>query len=360
MLKKIKKIHDRYVELEKLLADPEVVSNRQKYQDFARERAGLSQTALKYEEYERLKKEIVEAEHLIKTEKAQDIIELAREEKEKLGEKSSSILEEFKEQLLEEDENLDRDIIIEIRAGTGGDEAAIFAADLYRMYQRYAQNNGWRAEIMEAKPTGTGGMKEIIFSVQGKNVYRKLRFESGTHRVQRVPVTESQGRIHTSAATVAVLPEAEEVEVEIKPQDLKIDTYRASGAGGQHVNVTDSAVRITHISTGLVVSCQDERSQMKNKIKAMRVLRARLLDKLKSDQRKKIDDERRLQVGTGDRSGKIRTYNFPDGRITDHRIGFTTHRLDEVLNGELDPLIEALQSAHREDLLNMGKLIKKP
>lgn len=359
MLEKARKIHSRFLELESLLASPEVISDRQKYQALAKEHSDLSKMALKYEEYQRLKKEITEVEHLLKTEKTPELVELAKEEKEELEKKSTLLLHDIQEGLIEgeegEGELFDRNIIVEIRAGTGGEEAAIFAADLYRMYQRYSQRQDWRVEVIEAKPTGTGGMKEIIFSVEGKDAYRKLRFESGTHRVQRVPVTEAQGRIHTSAATVAVLPEAEEVDVQINPQDLKIETYRSSGAGGQHVNVTDSAVRITHLSTGLVVSCQDERSQIKNKAKAMRILRARLLDRLKSEQRKKIDEERRLQVGTGDRSGKMRTYNFPDGRITDHRIGFTLHKLQEVLDGDIEPLIVALQAAHREDILKGKK-----
>lgn len=359
MLEKIKKIHHRFIELESLLANPDVISDRQKYQVLAKEHSDLSKMAFRYEECQRLKKEIAEVEHLLETEKTAELVELEQEEKKELENKLSLLLKAIQESLIEEEEDagelFGRNIIVEIRAGIGGDEAAIFAADIYRMYQKYSQEQGWRIEVIETKPTGTGGMKEIIFSVEGKDVYRKLRFESGTHRVQRVPVTEAQGRIHTSAATVAVLPEAKEVDVQINSQDLKIDTFRSSGAGGQHVNVTDSAVRITHLPTGLVVSCQDERSQMKNKTKAMRVLRARLLDKLKNDQRKKMDEERRLQVGTGDRSGKMRTYNFPAGRITDHRIGFTLHRLEEVLDGDLEPLIEALQAAHREDILKGKK-----
>jgi peptide chain release factor 1 len=351
MLKKAEKLYARYKELEKLLANPEVISDKLRYQSLAKEHANLSKIALKYAEYSHLREEIAKVRHLLKTEKNSELIALAKEEEQNLEKKISFIIKQLKEDMIEEGEDLDRNIIVEIRAGTGGEEAALFAADLYRMYQKYAMSQGWRTEVIESKPTGTGGMKEIIFSVEGKGAYRKLRFESGTHRVQRVPTTESQGRIHTSAATVAVLPEAKEIEVQIKPQDLKIETYRSSGHGGQHVNVTDSAVRITHLSTGTVVSCQDERSQMKNKAKAMRILRARLLDKLKSEQRQKIAKARRLQVGRGDRSEKIRTYNFPDRRITDHRIGFTLHRLEEVLGGNLEPLIEALQAAEKEDVL---------
>ena len=355
MLEKAEKIYTRFIELEKLLADPDVVTDRIRYQSLAKEHSSLSKIALKYKKYKDLKQEITEVKHMLEVEKNPELVELAREEEQNLKEKSSLIFEQLREGLLEEESDLDRNIIVEVRAGTGGDEAALFAVDLCRMYQRYAQNQGWHTEIIESKPTGTGGMKEIIFSVEGKDVYRKLRFESGTHRVQRVPATETQGRIHTSAATVAILPEAKEVEVQINPQELKIDTYRSSGAGGQHVNVTDSAVRITHLPTGIVASCQDERSQMKNKVKAMRILRARLLDRLKSEQRQKIAEERRLQVGTGDRSGKIRTYNFPDRRITDHRIGFTLHKLEVVLEGNLEPIIVALQAAEKEDILKGKK-----
>lgn len=352
MLEKVRKIYDRFIELEKLLAQTEVISDRQRYQSLAKEHAGLSRLAKKYKTYKMIEEEIGKVKSLFKTEKDAQLLELAKEEEEILRQKISGLLKEIEDEFLEDDDGyLDRSIIVEIRAGTGGEEAALFAADLYRIYQKYAQKQGWKTEVIESKPTGTGGMKEIIFSVEGKDAYKKLRFESGIHRVQRIPLTEAQGRIHTSAATVAVLPEAKEVEVQINQQDLKIDTYRSSGAGGQHVNVTDSAVRITHLPSGLIVSCQDERSQMKNKIKALRILRARLLDKLKSDEREKMAATRRLQVGSGDRSGKIRTYNFPDRRVTDHRIGFTLHKLEEVLEGNIEPIIEALQSAEKEDVL---------
>lgn len=352
MLEKVKKVYNRFIELEKLLARPEVISDRQKYQSLAKEHADSSRLAKKYKTYKTIEEEIEKVKSLFKTEKDAQLLEMAKEEEIILRRKISGLLKEIEDELLEEDDgDLDRSIIVEIRAGTGGEEAALFAADLYRIYQKYSQKQGWKTEVIESKPAGAGGMKEIIFSVEGKNAYKKLRFESGIHRVQRVPLTEAQGRIHTSAATVAVLPEAKEVEVRINQQDLKIDTYRSSGAGGQHVNVTDSAVRITHLPSGVVVSCQDERSQMKNKVKAMRILRARLLDKLKSDEREKMAATRRLQVGSGDRSGKVRTYNFPDRRVTDHRIGFTSHKLEEVLEGNIEPIIEALESAEKEDVL---------
>ena len=349
MLKSLEEKLKRYNELQKLVADPKVISNTAEYKKYAKELSSLQKVVSKYNEYRKTLDEISSLESVAKEKHHEkDFLELAREELEFLKGKKETFEKELEKLLIEKDADADRDIIMEIRQGTGGIEAALFAQDLFRMYSKYAAKKSWKVEVISTSLTEKGGFKEIIFSVLGEGVYGKLRYESGTHRVQRVPATESSGRIHTSAATVAVLPEAEEVDVEIKSQDLKIDVFRASGRGGQHVNVTDSAVRITHLSTGLVVSCQDERSQHKNKAKALRVLRARLLDKLKKDQQNKISQNRKIQIGSGDRSEKIRTYNFPGRRVTDHRIGFTVHKLEAVLNGELDGIVEALSEADRK------------
>ncbi|MFS8544492.1 MAG: peptide chain release factor 1, partial [Limnochordales bacterium] len=277
--------------------------------------------------------------------------ELAREELARLSQREAELEKELRVLLLPKDPNDEKNIIVEIRAGAGGEEAALFAADLFRMYSRYAENRGWRVEMMSASPTELGGFKEVIFMVHGKNAYSRLKYESGVHRVQRVPTTEASGRIHTSTATVAVLPEAEEVDVEIRPEDLRIDVFRSGGHGGQSVNTTDSAVRITHLPTGIVVTCQDERSQLQNREKAMRVLRARLLDMKRREQEEELAAARRSQVGTGERSERIRTYNFPQGRMTDHRIGLTLYKLDAVLQGELDEVIDALVMADQAEQL---------
>lgn len=342
---KVKRFH----ELQKLIADPKVISNHAEYRKNAKELASLAKIVSKYNEYRKIENEVASLEKIIKEkghEKA--FIELAEEELGILREKAESLKVVLEDFLVSRDGDSDRDIIMEIRQGTGGIEAALFAQKLFRMYSKYAGKMNWKIDVMSTSVTEKGGFKEIIFSVSGDSVYSRLKYESGTHRVQRVPVTESSGRIHTSAATVAVLPEAEDVDLDIKPQDLKIDVFRAGGRGGQHVNVTDSAVRITHLPTGAVVSCQDERSQHKNKAKAMRVLRARILDKMKQEQHKKISLDRKMQVGSGDRSEKIRTYNFPDSRVTDHRISFTLHKLEAVMNGELDEIIDALFDADKK------------
>ncbi len=349
MLKALEKKKKRFEELQVLVADPKVISNNLEYQRLARELSGLKAVVDKYDEYMKVAGDIKDLIAVL-AEKGHDTeyIRMVHDEKAQLEKKLAGIELELESLLFEDTEGGNRDIIMEIRAGTGGLEAGLFAADLFRMYSKFAAKRGWKVEVMDSNESEKGGYKEIIFSISGKNVYGKLKYESGTHRVQRVPETEANGRIHTSAATVAVLPEAEEVDVAIKPEELKIDVYRAGGAGGQHVNKTESAVRITHIPTGLIVACQDERSQYKNKEKAMRVLRARLYDKIKSDQAKKISRDRKAQVGTGDRSEKIRTYNFPDRRVTDHRIGFTIHNLEKMLEGDLDEVLQALVDAEKK------------
>ena len=338
----------RYDELHDLLADQNVASNKAQYQAYAREMSGLTGLINEYNSYRKTLKEIEEMENVLKEKHDKDFLLMAEEERHKLKEAlkaSESRLEEF---ILEKESGGDKDIIMEIRAGTGGLEASLFVADLLRMYSKYAVKKGWRAEPIDSSTTEKGGYKEVVFSISGKSVYDRLRFESGTHRVQRVPDTEANGRIHTSAVTVAVLPEAEEVDVDVKPEDIKIDVFRAGGAGGQSVNRTDSAVRMTHLPTGMVVTCQDERSQLKNKAKALRVLRARLFDMRKTEHDRKISQSRKAQVGSGDRSEKIRTYNFPDRRVTDHRIGLTVHNLEGVLEGDLDALIDALKAEDRK------------
>lgn len=333
----------RFEELQEQLAKPEVASDHKKCQVLAKELSCISPVIRLYKEYKRVEKKILEAEEIIKDKKHDEQFkQLAKEEVQELKVRKDKLASEIQQKLQDEEEAADRNCIMEIRAGTGGLEASIFAADLYRMYSKFAAKNGWKIEVMSSNPTEAGGFKEVIFSVSGKNTYKTLMFESGTHRVQRVPATEAQGRIHTSAATVAVLPEPEEVEVQIQPGDLRIDAFRSSGHGGQSVNTTDSAVRITHLPTNTIVTCQDERSQLKNKQKAMKVLRARLFEKQMREQQEKLSKERKLQVGSGDRSQKIRTYNFPDRRVTDHRINFTSHNLADVLDGNLDEITEAL------------------
>ena len=354
MLEELKKKEARYVELQKLLTDPKVISNKNLFKAYTKELSGLGDTVAKYKRYTKLSKEFGELEKELEVGHIDpEYIELAELEKAELAKKIAVLTEQLEDALIEKDLHGDRNIIIEIRAGTGGIEAGLFAGDLFRMYSKYASRQGWKVEIISSSVTEKGGFKEVICAISGKGVYAKMRFESGTHRVQRVPETETSGRIHTSASTVAVLPEADEIDLQINTADLKIDVFRAGGRGGQHVNVTDSAVRITHMPSGLVVSCQDERSQHKNKTKAMKVLRARLLDKMEQDRMAKISADRKKQVGTGDRSEKIRTYNFPDRRVTDHRIGFTLHKLEAILEGDLDELITALKKADR--LAKLGK-----
>lgn len=355
ILESAKKKIQRFDELTSLLQDPEVIKNQSLYQRYAKELSALTPLVNKCKELESAQKQIEEARSLLESKDPQ-IRELAESEARQLEKKIESLSKQMEELLVEEDPDVNRSCVVEIRAGTGGLEASIFAADLFRMYSRYASRQGWKVDILSTSSTEAGGFKEIIFAVEGAGVYRKLRFESGVHRVQRVPATEASGRIHTSAASVVVMPEAEEVDVKIDPKELRIDVFRATGPGGQGVNTTDSAVRITHIPTGMVVSCQDERSQLKNKSKAMKVLMARLLDKAKTDQQQKLAKERKAVIGTGDRSEKIRTYNFPDRRITDHRIGLTLHKLEQILDGDLDDVVSALIEENKKLLLEkMGK-----
>ncbi|MGD8866360.1 MAG: peptide chain release factor 1 [Gemmatimonadales bacterium] len=349
---KVQAALERREELGHQLADPRVISDPERLREAGREHSSLEQVAEVGARFIRVRRELSEARELSESAEDADLRELAQAEITHLEEKLERLEKEVRELLIPRDPLDDRAAVIEIRAGTGGDEAGLFAADLYRMYKRFAEKNGWRVEVLSTSEGVLGGIKEIAFIVRGKNAFGTLRNESGVHRVQRVPETESQGRIHTSAATVAVLPEAEEVDIEIDPEDLKIDVFRSSGPGGQSVNTTDSAVRITHEPTGLVVTCQDEKSQHKNKARAMKVLRSRLLDLKIAEQEAERARQRRMQVGTGDRSAKIRTYNFPQSRVTDHRIGLTLHRLQEILDGDLDELLRELRVARREERLS--------
>jgi peptide chain release factor 1 len=354
MDEKIDKIISRYAEIERLMAEDAVISDARRLRELAREHAQLAPMVEVSRKLKKVREDISENRLIIDKENDRELVELAEEELDELQEKERKLTEELKTLLIPPDPMDSKNIIMEIRAGTGGEEAALFAADLFRMYCHYIESRGWRHELISLSPAERGGLKEVIFSVSGRGVYGRLKYESGVHRVQRVPATESSGRIHTSAATVAVLPEAEEVDVVINPADLKIDVFRSSGPGGQSVNTTDSAVRVTYLPTQLVVTCQDEKSQLKNKNKALKVLRSRLLDMKIQEINQKRAVERRLQVGSGDRSAKIRTYNFPQSRVTDHRIGFTTHRLEDFLNGALDGIIEALALASREEALEKG------
>ncbi|NQT95418.1 MAG: peptide chain release factor 1 [Candidatus Omnitrophica bacterium] len=348
MIESLENKKKRAEELEKFLSDHEVLKNRALCQKYAKELASLSPILKKYKEYSSAESEIKNLEVLLKEKHDREFIDLARSEIDELKAKQKSLKHEMEEMLVEEDPDSRRNIIMEIRAGTGGLEASLFAAELFRMYSKYAQRNNWKVDLMNTSGSEAGGIKEVIFSVEGNAVYKRLKFESGVHRVQRVPTTEASGRIHTSAVTVAVLPEAEEVDLQIDQKDLRVDVYRSSGHGGQSVNTTDSAVRITHIPTDIVVTCQDERSQLKNKTKAMKVLRSRLFDKRRQEQMQKISQDRKIQVGSGDRSEKIRTYNFPDRRVTDHRINLSLHKLEGILEGELDEIISELILAEKK------------
>ncbi len=345
MLERLESIEKHYEELTNIMGQPEVALDFEKMQNLAKERSGLEDIVTKYREYKATVKNLEDTQTMLQQEMDEEMAALAKEELESLRNKREQLLQEIKFALLPKDPADNRNVIMEIRAGTGGGEAALFAADLFRMYSRYALSRGWKADMMSSNETGIGGFKEIILEIKGKGAYSRLKYESGVHRVQRVPVTESSGRIHTSTATVAVLPEAEEVEVSIAPNDLRIDTFRSGGAGGQSVNKVTSAIRITHIPTGMVVVCQDERSQLQNKTKALAVLRARLLDQERQRQFQEVTDERRSQVGTGERSEKIRTYNFPQGRVSDHRIGLTVHNLPAILEGDLNDIIDAVATA---------------
>ncbi|HQL90132.1 MAG TPA: peptide chain release factor 1 [Syntrophales bacterium] len=342
MFQRIKDIEKRYEELERLLSDPAVIANRGVYQKLAKEHADLTPLVETFRDYEKAGRQLDEAQQMLR-EGDEGLRELAKEEIPALRQRIEDLEQRLTILLLPKDPNDEKNVILEIRAGTGGDEAGLFAADLFRMYARFAELSGWRVEVLSSSAaSGMGGFKEVIAMIEGRGAYSRLKYESGVHRVQRVPVTEAQGRIHTSAVTVAVLPEAEEVEVQIDPNDIRVDVFRSGGHGGQSVNTTDSAVRVTHIPTGLVVSCQDEKSQLKNKAKALKVLRARLLDKMQAESAAQMSEARRRQVGSGDRSERIRTYNFPQGRVTDHRIGLTLYNLQAILDGDLQPVIDAL------------------
>ena len=348
MFEKLDSLLRRYDELHKLMADHDIIADMDRYQKLARELSSLENIVKRYNEYKKVSSELNDTKHIMEKETNKELIDMAKKEHEELAWKKSALELELEEIILEEDPDAGKGVIREIRAGTGGREASLFAGDLFRMYSKYAAKNNWKVEIMDSHSVEAGGFKEVIFAVKGQDVYKRFKYEKGVHRVQRVPATEASGRIHTSAVTVAVLAEAEDVDVQINPQDLRIDVFRASGAGGQGVNKIESAVRITHIPSGMVVTCQDERSQNKNKEKAMRVLRARLLEHIRKEHEEKIAKDRRVQVGTGDRSEKIRTYNFPDRRVTDHRIGFTIHDLPNVMEGDMDKIIEALIQTERK------------
>ena len=354
MFARVKEIESRYQELEQLLSDPAVVGKPGVYQKYAKEHSDLGELVETYREYEKISRRIEEDQLLLK-DSDEEMRELAKEELPQLKESLGTLEERLKILLLPRDPNDEKNVFLEIRAGTGGDEAGLFAEDLFRMYARFAETSGWKVEVMSSTPAGgMGGFKEIIALITGKGAYSRLKYESGVHRVQRVPITEAQGRIHTSAVTVAILPEVEEVEMNVDPNDLRIDVYRSTGHGGQSVNTTDSAVRITHLPSGLVVTCQDEKSQLKNKAKAMKVLRARLLDMAVSKQNAEISEARKSQVGSGDRSERIRTYNFPQGRVTDHRIGLTSYSLESFLNGEIRFMLDALTTHYQAEALKQA------
>src|SRR6266704_325180 len=351
LIEKLRNVEARYEELNQLLAEPEVVSDSKKYQKTAKAHSDLGEIVSKFREYTDLEHGIKETQAMVREESDADLKAMAEEELATLENRLNQCDADLKMLLLPKDPNDERNVILEIRAGTGGDEAALFVADVFRMYSRYAESQRWRVEILSSNPTGIGGFKETIALIEGRGVYSKLKFESGVHRVQRVPATEASGRIHTSTITVAVLPEAQEVEVDIHEKDLRIDTFCSSGPGGQSVNTTYSAVRITHIPTGLVVSCQDEKSQIKNKAKALRVLRSRLYEIEMDKQQKAVADERRSMVGTGERSEKIRTYNYPQNRVTDHRIALTLHRLESIMGGDIPEIIDVLTAHYQAERL---------
>lgn len=350
MLDKLSGVEKRFLELEQILADPKVVQDRNAYQKYVKKHSELNKIVTVYRSYKKTLKELDDSTALLK-DKDPDIKELASDEVDALTIQKDIYEKEIKKLLIPKDPNDSKNVIIEIRAGTGGEEAALFAADLFKMYSKYAESRSWKTEIMSHHATGVGGFKEIVAMIHGNGAYSCFKYESGTHRVQRVPLTETQGRIHTSAVTIAVLPEAEDVEIHIDPAEIKIDVFRSTGPGGQSVNTTDSAVRITHLPTGLVVTCQDEKSQLKNKNKGMKVLRARLLDNMIREQNEKRAKARKGQIGSGDRSERIRTYNFPQGRATDHRIGLTLYKLEEVLRGELDIIVDPLTTYFQTEAL---------
>lgn len=350
MLDKLQAIEDKYLELENLISDPEIIANTGEWQKHTKAHSRLMPVVTKFREYKKVLAGIDEALEMLKEKLDDEFHAMVTAELNDLKSQAAALESDLQILLLPKDPNDDKNVIMEIRGGAGGDEAALFCGNLFRMYTRYAETQGWRVEMMDSNPTELGGFKEVVFVIEGEGAYSKLKYESGVHRVQRVPETEASGRIHTSTVTVAVLPEAEDIdEVKINPNDLRIDTYCASGAGGQHVNKTESAVRVTHLPTGLVLQCQDEKSQIKNREKVMRVLKSKLLELAQKEQHAETAEARKSQVGTGDRSERIRTYNFPQGRVTDHRIGLTLHKLDFVLNGELDELINALIAADQSE-----------
>ena len=349
MLDKLQAVEDKYMQLESMISDPDIIADMTKWQKYNREHSQLGIIVEKFREYKKVCQGINDAKEMFNEQLDDDFRKMVEAELAALRVRQAELEAELPILMLPKDPNDDKNVIVEIRGGAGGEEAALFAGELFRMYTRYAEMQGWRVEVMDSNETEIGGFKEVVFTIAGYGAYSKLKYESGVHRVQRVPATESSGRIHTSTVTVAVLPEAEEVDVDIKANELKIDTYCASGAGGQHVNRTESAVRITHLPTRIVVQCQDEKSQLKNKDRAMRVLRAKVLEKAQEEQRSEVAADRKNQVGTGDRSERIRTYNFPQGRVTDHRIGLTLHKLDFVLNGEIDEIINALVTADQSE-----------
>ncbi len=355
-LTRLQKLEKQFMDLEQRLTDAEIIRDQELYQKYRKEYADLNPLVQNHRRYQQVLKELADSQSLLKEEADEEMKALVREEIQRLKDQAAGLEEEMRLLLLPKDPNDEKNVILEIRAGTGGEEASLFTADLFRMYSRLAERRGWKLEVLSHSLSGMGGLKEIIAAISGNRVYSQMKYESGVHRVQRVPVTESQGRIHTSAVTVAILPEAEDVDVQINPEEMRIDVYRSSGPGGQSVNTTDSAVRITHLPTGLVVTCQDEKSQHKNKAKALKVLRSRLFDLKQQEQQEQIAQERRSQVGTGDRSERIRTYNFPQSRITDHRIGFSIHglKMEAALDGDLDDLLQALSTHYRTQALQQA------